>query len=661
MRPAECVLLCLLLCLPVFAQGARQPDQAKLQAVADGKLTEAKASSWGFSPEDSTDQLQAALDSGVPKLTIDDVGAPWITRPLTLRSNQAITFERGVELRAKEGAYKGGNDCLLSAVNVEKISLSGPGATLRMRRSDYDQPELYKKAEWRHCLQIKSSQDITVVGLTLAESGGDGIYLGTSRPGVTNTNIIIRDVVCDRNYRQGISVITAENLLIENTVMRDTDGTNPRAGIDFEPNRPGERLVNVVMRNCVSENNAGCGYVLYVKPMNSTSEPISVTLENCRATGNKGAAFALMTGDSLVDAVDGFVTLKNCTLESDKAALVAITKPAERTKITLSNCTLSTTGNPRAPIILSTGQHADAPAGGVALDNCLIDGAPEGTPITYVDRGGGIPLVDLTGTLRLQSNGAERTVKLTKEQLAEWIPITAMRMLRHVSLDGLTLAPVAPVNADGYPFGYARIRGAGSYVVWAKAGNAVALEISQQQVGKYGGGVMDMVVTGPDGQETTKGKAEFQAVTPLSFTAPVTGVYLLTGDAGRNWWSIAKSSHPVALLGEGGPIHLISAAGDYWFRIPKGTTEFGVRVSGEGLGEAVKATLLNAKGEVVGEVDNQIAVHQFEVRLDQPSAGESWCLQLRKPSAMPMEDMYVDLRCLPQLLSPAEDSVLAPE
>jgi len=31
--------------------------------------------------------------------------------------------------------------------------------------------------------------------------------------------MVIRDVVCDRNYRQGISVISAENLLIERCVL----------------------------------------------------------------------------------------------------------------------------------------------------------------------------------------------------------------------------------------------------------------------------------------------------------------------------------------------------------------------------------------------------------------------------------------------------------
>ncbi len=128
-----------------------------------------------------------------------------------------------------------------------------------MHRDDYAQPP-YEKAEWRHTLQILSSSNVKVAGLTMTESGGDGIYLGTATSGVTNKNIQIVDVVLDKHYRQGISVITAGDLLIENTIMRNTAGTAPMAGIDFEPNHPSEQLVNCVLRNCVVEDNQGVGY-----------------------------------------------------------------------------------------------------------------------------------------------------------------------------------------------------------------------------------------------------------------------------------------------------------------------------------------------------------------------------------------------------------------
>ncbi|NUQ01248.1 MAG: right-handed parallel beta-helix repeat-containing protein [Armatimonadetes bacterium] len=259
----------LVLTLAAMAQAA--VNEQAIAEVAAGKLKVAKASWWGFDPADSTKALQAAINSNVPKLVVDNVGQPWVVTPLRLVSNQEIEFEKGVEVVAKKGEFKGTNDSLLSADLKENIILRGYGATLRMQRADYDGPD-YKHAEWRHCLSLKSCSNVRVEGLTLAESGGDGIYLGTAKQWVTNLNVTIKDVVLDKNYRQGISVITAENLLIENTIMRDTAGTAPMAGIDFEPNHPQERLLNVVMRNCVTENNKGGGFVYYVPNLDASSE-----------------------------------------------------------------------------------------------------------------------------------------------------------------------------------------------------------------------------------------------------------------------------------------------------------------------------------------------------------------------------------------------------
>ena len=231
-------------CPAVFAQHA---DPAAVARVTAGKLSEAHASWWGFDKKDATLCLQNALDSGASRVVVDDAGAPWIVRTIDVPSNVEIQFEKGVVVEAKRGEFRGGSDCLFRIDNQNNVKLIGHGAVLRMHRDDYDKPP-YKKAEWRHVLSIRSSSNIEISGLTLAESGGDGIYLGTASKGVTNKNIHIKDVICDRNYRQGISVITAEILLIENTVMRATDGTAPRAGIDFEPNNPKQKMKNIAKK-----------------------------------------------------------------------------------------------------------------------------------------------------------------------------------------------------------------------------------------------------------------------------------------------------------------------------------------------------------------------------------------------------------------------------
>ena len=106
-------------------------------------------------------------------------------------------------------------------------------------------------------------------------------------------------------------MISAENLLIENTVMRDTAGTPPAAGIDFEPNHAGERLKNCVMRNCLTENNHGDGYEFYLPNLTAASEPVAIRLENCRSRGDR-SALRVITGNAEADAVRGTMTVAAC-------------------------------------------------------------------------------------------------------------------------------------------------------------------------------------------------------------------------------------------------------------------------------------------------------------------------------------------------------------
>ena len=199
-----------------LVQGASQPvkrapNEKAIQELAAGKRKVACASWWGFDPAESTAALQAAINSGARKLVVENMGAPWIVDKMQLASDQEIVFQKGVVVQAKRGAFKGTGDSLFSASLKKNITLTGYGATLKMWKQDYDDKSQYTHAEWRHVLNFHSCARVRVTGLTLADSGGDGIYLGVAQRGVPCSDFVIKDVVCDNNYRQGISVISARN------------------------------------------------------------------------------------------------------------------------------------------------------------------------------------------------------------------------------------------------------------------------------------------------------------------------------------------------------------------------------------------------------------------------------------------------------------------
>jgi len=269
-------------------------DPKAVQEVLAGERRVASAAWWGFDERDATDSLQAAIRSGAGKLVVPNLGKPWIVRPLFLESDQEIVFEDGAVIMALQGAFLGKGDSLLTARDKDNITLCGPGASLVMRKQDYRQPP-YAKAEWRNCLSLRGCRNVKVQGLRLASSGGDGIYIGRGTgERIACRDITIEHVTCEDHYRQGISVITAENLLIEGCTLAGTEGTNPQAGIDFEPNHPDELLVNCVLRGCDIQDNAGYGILMYFGALRAETEPLSITIEQCRVRDNGRGALAVI-------------------------------------------------------------------------------------------------------------------------------------------------------------------------------------------------------------------------------------------------------------------------------------------------------------------------------------------------------------------------------
>jgi hypothetical protein len=623
--------------------------------VRSGELKEAKASWWGCPADDATEQLQTAVRSGVTKLIVDDPGRPWIVRPIFLESNQSLVFEDGVVVEAKRGEFKGRNDSLFTIALKENVVLRGPGATLRMHRSDYDNPELYTRAEWRNVLSIRSSRNIEVHGLTLALSGGDGIYLGVAKRGVTNENVVIKGVICDRNYRQGISVISARNLLIEDTVMKDTGGTPPAAGIDFEPNHPTEELVNCVMRNCVAENNFGSGYVFYLPNLHADSAPISIRLENCVSRHGNRTDFAFITGNNEADAVSGAIDVVGCRFEGSRGRAISIgRKPVAGAAVRFENCVIDSpaTDDPaKPPIVMVAQAGCRRSVGGVDFGEMTLNDPVERPFLDYQDWVGGAGVESVTGTFRIRRGEKETVQELTRDWLTATFPPRVYKKIAPMALDGVTFVPadvVVEAVPDPRP---AFIRKAGMLAFAAEAGDAVSLTFVHGQVGKYGGRPMKVVAVSPSGKRITVGTVPFQATAELSFEAPESGVYHLPINAGPNKAAVVGGSHPVAVSGEELPTRFIGAAGDLFFLVPAGTREFGLLFYGEGEGEAIKATVFDAAGKQVWEKDRITLPEMCAPDVRTVAEDEVWRVRLSKPTGIVCEDNYVDIRGIPPFLA----------
>ncbi|NLO06873.1 MAG: right-handed parallel beta-helix repeat-containing protein [candidate division WS1 bacterium] len=652
------VTAALVMAAPLFAQ---QVNQEMIDQVAAGEIAEARASWWGFNPEDSTEALQAAINSGAAKLIVEDMGSPWIVTPIKLASDQEIIFEEGCEILAKRGEFKGRNDTLFTASGVENVTLRGYGATWRMWREDYDNPELYEKAEWRHCLTLRNTDNINVYGLTLTESGGDGIYFGAGGDG--NINIHIKDLVCDRNYRQGISVITGENVLIEDTIMSNTGGTPPAAGIDFEPNWPSERLVNFVMRNCLTENNEGDGYEFYLPNMHAETPDVSVRIENCRSVNDR-TAVRVITGNAPELTVGGFIEFADCEfVNSDGPAISVGDKPVEGLRLTFDNCVVESPASERvetSPIAFATRQRAVRDVGGVDFGELVLRDDIERQPLSFASMALGTNLTDVTGTIVLVRNGERMEIELTEELLAEWAPRSEVPAIPLVSLEGCDFVPVVadpPADAVNAP-ATIRLRKASTVLLYAEEGDEVSVTAYFGQVGTSPATEAPIVVVSPAGEEIATARIPFEEEGEVTFTAPETGLYQLQAKPGSKYISYRASSHPINLTTEGAPVGLIAGGGTLYVWVPEGVQEFGIVATGEGAGEGIKVALYDPEGELVQEEDDVAAAVLLHARLDAPSQGEAWRIDVSRASELYFEDHSLLVRGVPPLLAPSPEALL---
>jgi hypothetical protein len=112
--------------------------------------------------------------------------------------------------------------------------------------------------EWGFGLGIYASSNVYVENTIAKDCWGDGFYItdnhgiGGSNP---STNITLDNVTADYCRRNGISLICSNGVLIKDSFLKNTGGTNPQYGIDIEPNT-GESNNNVVVDNCTFINNA---------------------------------------------------------------------------------------------------------------------------------------------------------------------------------------------------------------------------------------------------------------------------------------------------------------------------------------------------------------------------------------------------------------------
>lgn len=130
-----------------------------------------------------------------------------------------------------------------------------------------------QEGEWGMGIFVMGGRNNRISGLTVTNCWGDCIYITNNADG-----LVIDKCNLQEGRRQGISVISAKNVVIKNCTISKVRGTPPGYAIDIEPNK-GDTVLSVIIKNL---NIYDCyGGILITDGMAQDAYIDEVKVKNC--------------------------------------------------------------------------------------------------------------------------------------------------------------------------------------------------------------------------------------------------------------------------------------------------------------------------------------------------------------------------------------------
>ena len=246
---------------------------------------------------DMTKAIQDALDTpGVQTVVIGKLKTPWRIRSVKVHSNQRVQIEKGVQILGERlsRSMEGVDNCSLFEVKkVRNVIIEGLG----------DRPEdcfvgkyathAERKANGRRyyggCgVGIDASANVLVRNLKVSYNTCDGVSVG----GLLSPaqNIWLDNLVCDGNFRQGMSIVNADGVYSRKVVFSGTDGNEPKAGVDMEPVYPSNFISEIYFLDCRFYNNASKNVIFAT----STYAPMTAYFKRCQFEAQRNGNIAVL-------------------------------------------------------------------------------------------------------------------------------------------------------------------------------------------------------------------------------------------------------------------------------------------------------------------------------------------------------------------------------
>lgn len=273
---------------------------------------------------DYTTYVQQAINDN-PDVKFPDFPILINDTGIYLRSNSNLYFQPNSSLIMAPTAQ--GRYTLLTLHDLNNVNIYNP--TLVGERDDH----LGTGGEWGTGIRINGSSNINIYDVNISDMWGDGLYVGNYRA-VESNHILIENGIIDNSRRNGISIISAKNLTVNNVIVANTNGTNPASGIVIEPNNQQEILDNILLDNITTINGDKEGIVFnasrFLNPQ--ISKEVSITINNHYDDGSRIALRFFKKGFQENDLpLSGYIAIKNSVFTNTR--MHPITIPDENYKL----------------------------------------------------------------------------------------------------------------------------------------------------------------------------------------------------------------------------------------------------------------------------------------------------------------------------------------
>ena len=609
------------------------PDEVKLSSFNPGK-------------DDATAAFEAAFASGAKKIIVDNPGFDYIVRPLFVPSDTEVVFQDKVAVRAKRGEFKGTNDSLIRIQDQKNVILRGEGTVLlEMNKADYQDRTRYERATWRHGIAISGCENVIVKDLTVRSSGGDGIYVAGGKAGYSK-DVLIENVTCENHYRQGISVISAENLILRGCRFNDTIGTPPACGIDFEPNYARERLVNILLEDCEFSRNDMSGIFFHLRPLDKKkSLPVSILVRNCRFEGNRGGL------GTNIGTASGEITFDGCTFTGNRGESVFLRNMFGNLKLTVKNSLFQDRDGKIAIVAETPGD-----TGNVFFENVkLITKSDD--PVT-LDCTEGYGLVNCHFGLLCGETLSSLKEFDSQALMEKYAPNPELRSsITFATVDPLKLKAATQRSRDG--LGNMNIRGKFRFVQAVPKAGTYPIRFTFRKLGIFGRNDLKGKISVRDEKDTLVDRID--NVVPVNnqyvyeLKADAAGVYTFEVDFGGHCVQL-HADHPGQGILADKALQLIWGCNKLYFVVPAEAEEVKVEVAGSSAREWLHAYLRDSSQKIVGKaLDCQRAPRILTVKRTPTEKDEIWTLELHAE-----EDHHVRLGapCLPIFYAAPENILI---